>query len=100
MYKRGVGCEHNAREAFRWYMRASEVVGHEAPVILGSVALRLGECYEEGIGTPVSFDRALAWYRKAVDCLSAAVEAGEVWYAKALTSARAGAKRCEQEMTP
>jgi len=98
MYKHGVGCEPDGDEAFRWYVRASELMDHEHPVILGSVALRLGECFEEGIGGPVKFSHALIWYRKAVDCLSVAVDAGEAWYAKALASARAGVERCDQEV--
>ena len=97
MYKHGMGCDPDADEAFRWYVRASELAQRERPVVLGSVALRLGECYEEGIGGPIRFGHALAWYSKAVDCLSAAVDAGEAWYARALASARAGVKRCGQE---
>ena len=97
MYKHGMGCDPDADEAFRWYVRASELAQRERPVVLGSVALRLGECYEEGIGGPVRFGHALVWYSKAVDCLSAAVDAGATWYARALASARAGVKRCEQE---
>ena len=97
MYKRGIGCEPDAQSAFEWYKRASKSLEGESPVVMGSVALRLGECYEEGIGGPVRFGHALVWYSKAVDCLSVAVDAGEDWYEKALASARAGVKRCEQE---
>jgi TPR repeat protein len=97
LYKHGQGCSPNAGEAFRWYTRASDLMAHESPVIMGSVALRLGECHEEAIGCAQDFSRALEWYRKAESALEAAVEGGETWYAKALSSARAGAKRCEQE---
>lgn len=100
LYKHGTGCEPSAAEAFRWYVRASELAVRERPVILGSVALRLAGCYEEGLGCEQSFERALEWYKKAVSGLEFAVEAGETWYGKALSGARAGAKRCQQEMTP
>lgn len=98
MYKRGVGCTPDAGEAFRWYARASELSAGTPPVILGSVALRLAGCYEEGFGCNQSFEHALGWYRKAVAGLAVAVESGDSWYAKALAGARAGVKRCEQEL--
>ena len=98
MYRHGTGCEPNAAEAFRWYVRASELAVRERPVILGSIALRLAGCYEEGLGCGQSFERALGWYGKAVSGLEFAVDNGEAWYEKALSGARAGAKRCQQEM--
>ena len=98
MFKHGMGCEADANEAFRWYVRASELSAQESPVILGSVALRLAGCYEEGFGCEQDFELALKWYRRSVAGLDAAVDAGETWYEKALASARAGVKRCEQEI--
>ena len=98
MYKHGTGCDAQADEAFRWYDRASELAARERPVILGSIALRLAGCYEDGFGRNQDFSRALAWYQKAVAGLDAAVEGGEVWYEKALAGARAGVKRCQQEL--
>ena len=98
LYKHGIGCEPDAAEAFRWYVRASELAARERPVILGSIALRLADCYEEGLGCEQSFERALEWYEKAVSGLEFAVDNGEVWYEKALSGARAGAKRCQQEV--
>ena len=100
MYKHGTGCEPDAKEAFRWYVRASELAAREQPVILGSIALRLAGCYEEGFGCEQSFSRALEWYGKAVSGLECAVEAGDTWYEKALAGARAGVKRCKQEVMP
>jgi hypothetical protein len=41
---------------------------------------------------------ALKWYQRAVEGLEVAVEQGEHWYEKALAGARAGAKRCRQEV--
>lgn len=98
--KHGTGCEPHAEEAFRWYVRASERATQERPVILGSIALRLAGCYEEGFGCGQDFSRALEWYEKAVAGLEVAVEEGESWYAKALAGARAGVKRCKQEIAP
>lgn len=100
MYKHGTGCEANAAEAFYWYVKASELATHERPVVLGSIALRLAGCYEEGFGCNQSFTRALEWYKKAVEALEVAVEQGDTWYEKALSGARAGKKRCQQEVTP
>lgn len=98
MYKHGIGCDANAAEAFRWYKRASELAPGEQPVILGSIALRLGDCYEEGFGCKQDFLQALEWYRRAVSGLEFAVDNGETWYEKALAGARAGVKRCMQEI--
>ena len=100
MYKRGVGCEPDAASAYGWYLHASEIatVSNETPVVLGSIALRLAECFEEGFGCEQSFTCALQMYRHAIEAFDAAVDAGEAWYEKALASARAGAKRCEQEI--
>lgn len=98
--KHGTGCDPDAGQAFRWYVRASELARRERPVILGSIALRLAECYEEGFGCGQDFSRALEWYEKAVAGLEVAVEEGESWYAKALAGARAGVKRCKQEIAP
>lgn len=99
LFKQGVGCSPSTTEAFRWYMRASELAVHERPVILGSIALRLGGCYEEGFGCGQDFVRALGWYEKAVSGLEFAVDNGDAWYEKALAEARTGAKRCRQEVT-
>lgn len=98
MYKHGTGCEPDAAEAFRWYVRASELSANAAPVILGSIALRLAGCYEEGFGCAQSFERAFEWYGKAVAGMEFAVEKGDAWYEKALAGARAGQKRCRQEI--
>ena len=100
LYQHGTGCEPDAAEAFRWYVRASELAVRERPVILGSIALRLAGCHEEGLGCEQSFQRALEWYEKAASGLEFAVENGETWYEKALSGARAGAKRCHQELMP
>ena len=100
MYKHGMGCEPDAESAYSWYLRASEIAtaSNETPVVLGSIALRLAECFEEGFGCEQSFSCALQMYRHAVRSLDAAVDAGETWYEKALANARAGVKRCEQEL--
>lgn len=102
MYKHGTGCEANAADAFHWYEQAAKLASasHERPTILGSIALRLASCYEEGFGCDQSFARALEWYNKAVAALEVAVENGDTWYEKALSGARAGEKRCQQEVTP
>ena len=102
LHKHGTGCDADAGAAFRWYTKASEYASHthrEEPVILGSIALRLASCYEEGLGCEQSFEQALAWYGHAVQGLEAAVETGETWYGRALAGARSGLKRCKQEVS-
>lgn len=98
MYKNGIGCEAAPELAFHWYSQAAALGRHERPVVLGSIALRLGGCLEEGFGCQPDFQLALEWYGHAVDALEVAVEGGESWYGKALAAARAGVKRCRQEL--
>lgn len=98
MYKIGMGCDPDGREAFRWYTRASELAKHEHPVIIGGIALRLAQCYEDGIGCDVDFARALNWYKQAVAGIEFAVDRGETWYEKRLAQAQAGVKRTQQEV--
>lgn len=97
MCKHGTGCEPDVAEAFRWYLRASELSAYQRPVILGSVALRLAGSYEEGLGCPQDFNRAMKWYQQAAAGLEVAFDNGETWYEKALSRAKAGIKRCQQE---
>ena len=98
LYKDGIGCKPDAASAYSWYLRASKLaLNGEAPVILGSIALRLAKCFEEGFGCEQSFSCALQMYRHAADALEFSVENGEAWYEKALSDARAGIKRCMQE---
>ena len=100
LYKHGVGCEPDAEAAYRWYSRASELAaqGSEPPAVLGSIALRLAGCFEEDFGCAQSFSCALQMYQHAVAALETAVDNGDVWYEKALAGARAGVKRCKQEI--
>lgn len=99
MYKHGTGCDPDAAKAYGWYLQASKLASNdEEPAILGSIALRLADCLEEGFGCEQSFTCALQMYRNAIAALEVAVEGGEAWYEKALAGARAGAKRCQQEV--
>lgn len=100
LYKHGMGCEPDADAAHRWYTRASKLAthGNEPPAVLGSIALRLAGCFEEGFGCEQSFSCALQMYQHAVAALETAVDNGDVWYEKALAGARAGVKRCKQEI--
>lgn len=99
LYRDGIGCDPDASSAYSWYLRASQLaLDGDTPVVLGSIALRLAECFEEGFGCEQSFSCALQMYRHAADALEFAVENGEPWYEKALASSRAGIKRCMQEV--
>ena len=44
------------------------------------------------------YERPFACFSAAIVGLEVAVENGEVWYEKAFAGARAGAKRCRQEV--
>ena len=99
LYKRGVGCEPDATQAFRCYERALELGKGEHPVVWGSVALRLADCYENAFGCEQSFSKALKWYEQAVTGLEIAVREGEWFYKKSLASAKNGVKRCKQELS-
>ena len=98
LYKQGMGCEPDAVSAYNWYLRASKLAAGESPVVLGSIALRLAWCFEEGFGCDQNFTCAMQMYYHAAGALEVAVDSGETWYAKALANARAGIKRCEQEI--
>lgn len=99
MHKHGIGCEPDAASAYDCYVRAAKLTSDgESPVVLGSIALRLADCYEEGFGCEQSFSCALQKYRDAIAALEVAVEHGETWYEKSLAGARAGEKRCLQEV--
>ena len=99
LYRDGIGCDPDASSAYSWYLRASQLaLDGDTPVVLGSIALRLAECFEEGFGCEQSFSCALQMYRHAADALEFAAENGEPWYEKALASSRAGIKRCMQEV--
>lgn len=49
---------NNKKEAIVWYTRAAKS-GH------GDAMLKLGECYEYGVGVYNSFSEAIKWYKKA-----------------------------------
>ena len=96
--KQGVGCDVDLARAFESYTKAAEVDDGRIPSIWGSIALRLAECYEEGIGCVQSFERAHVWYDKAVTGLDFAVRGGDDWYRQSLKRARNGLVRCRQEL--
>ena len=98
LYRFGIGCEDNARKAYACYQRALDKIEYESAAIAGSIALRFGECHEEGFGCEQSFESALGWYERAAATLKEAVEAGDTWYERSLARARAGLKRCRQEV--
>lgn len=98
LYRLGMGCEPNARTAYTCYVRALDAIEPESLSIVGSIALRLGECHEEGFGCKQSFGKALDWYERATSTLERAIEAGDGWYRRSLIQARAGIKRCRQEL--
>ncbi|MBQ6395814.1 MAG: sel1 repeat family protein [Atopobiaceae bacterium] len=100
LVKEGRGCEADAASAVALWTKAFALCRDvDMPVWWGSAALRLGEAYENGEGCPQDFENALKWYRDAENGLRIAVDQGETWYRKALTRARDGVKRCEQEVS-
>lgn len=97
-YKNGVGREVNVRQAYRCYATAATATDPQAPYLTGSIALRLAECLEEGIGCEHDFVRALEEYERAERFLDLAVRAGDWYYKRARDDARDGVARCEQEL--
>lgn len=97
-HKNGIGCEVDEAAAFACYEKALAQDNRHSAYLSGSICLRLGTCYEEGLGCPHDFRRALDFYRDAEALLAAAVNQGDWFYEKALLGARAGVRRCEQEL--
>ena len=100
MLQKGVGCNPDAVEAFRWYKQSSELSDGTPPAVWGSAALRLADAYENGLGCRQSFEQALEWYRRAVVGLEIAVRDGDWFYERVLVRARNGEKRTRQELDP
>lgn len=98
LYKHGTGCEPNANRTFECYRLAEELCEHEPPSVVGSIALRLASCLEEGFGCVHDFAKAKALYEQAASALEVAVDYGDTWYGPSLASARRGVKRCAQEL--
>lgn len=98
MLKNGRGCKADAASAVAMYERAYELGKKDDTICWGGAALRLGDCYEKGIGVRQDFAWARMWYECAVVGLGAAVEAGDWFYEKSLAGAKAGAARCRQEI--
>jgi TPR repeat protein len=60
LYASGRGVRRSAREQFQWMRRASEAG-------FAPAWLRLGQYYEEGIGTEPSIGEAARCYRRAAN---------------------------------
>ena len=99
LLKHGRGCERDERAAFERYQQAYRLSDRSDAVAWGSAALRLGDCFEQGIGVDVDFAEALPWYERAEQGLGLAVESGSWYFKKSLASAKAGALRCRQELS-
>ncbi len=97
-YKNGAGCEVDVQQAYRCYAIAATATDPQAPYLTGSIALRLAECLEEGIGCEHDFARALEEYERAESFLDLAVRSGDWYYKRARDGARDGIARCEQEL--
>ncbi len=95
----GRGCQKDLAAAVSQWEEGYELGRrYREPVWWGAPALRLGRAYEEGEGCEHDFSEALRWYKRSVDGLSEAVQAGEWLYRKSLRDARNGVIRCEQEL--
>lgn len=104
LYRLGIGCEPSAKKAFDSYHKAFSLTQDNyeeitAPYIWGSIAMRLGICYEEGVGCKQSFEEALRFYEMAERGLEIEVRSGEMLYNKNLARVRASIKRIKQELS-
>lgn len=95
---RGRGCVADAAAAFASFQKAFELGELDYPSVRGSAALRLGTCFEEGLGCEPSYEESLSWYETACDYLEDAVAEGEWFYKRSLQSARDGVARMRQEL--
>lgn len=98
MYKRGIGCEANASEAFAWYAKAFELSGKEQPSVWESATFRLGDAYEHGFDCEQSFEKALQYCQQAEIELDIAVRSEDYFYKRVLANVRSAIKRIEQEI--
>lgn len=62
MYKNGYYVEKNENAAFRLYENAYEIACRENRLYSGDAALRLADCYKNGVGTETDQDQALYYY--------------------------------------
>lgn len=96
--KQGRGCLPDEAAAFKSYQRAYELAKTWNNGSWGPSALRLGTCYEEGVGSDPDFEQARHWYGIARAGLSIMVNEGAWHYRRSLKQAEDGAKRMDQEL--
>lgn len=96
--KWGRGCAKDETAALASYRRGYELSKYDGDGYWGPPALRLGACYEEGIGCDPDFEQARHWYGIARAGLSIVVNNGGWYYQRSLKQAEDGAARMEQEL--
>lgn len=97
--KWGRGCGRDEVAALASYQRAYDL-SKDSPdgFSWGPAALRLGSCYEEGVGCDPDFEQARHWYGVARAGLSIIVNNGGWYYKRSLKQAEDGAARMDQEL--
>lgn len=93
MLRWGRGCEVDEEAALGRYHEAYERSKDTEMPWWGPAALRLGTCYEEGIGCELDRERAHEFYGIARDGLADMVEAGDWFYKRSLGQAEEGFAR-------
>ena len=66
MYRNGYYVKKNEREAFIIYKHCYDTGTEKSDSIVGAdVAMRLGDCYFEGIGVDIDYQKAMEYYQEA-----------------------------------
>lgn len=85
MYKNGYYVDKDEAESFRIYKHCNELMTEEMRGICGSdVYIRLGNAYQNGIGTDVNLPLALKYYQKAELHLYDRIKNGNYFVVKSL----------------
>ena len=83
LVRAGHGCEASETRSFDLYRKAHELSSDaHFPEVWGGSALRMAECYENGIGCEDDPQKALDLYLEAEVGLGEAIESGMGWYQK------------------
>ena len=96
-FGRGLGTDVDYKRAYGYYNQAWEGAANESASVYGSVAFRLAEAYEKGLGCSVNLAKSREFYEKAVFGLEVS-QNDTSFYDSVLIKCRNGLKRVNQEL--